>query len=206
MMENTCVKLYSNANVGVMLWTSSLCANFNIWPSSVTLTLDLPEPMFWNGTPTHDNKQLCQAILWSIKAGHKLLWTDAGQMNGRTTPNNIDSAYRQRIKKESKQIFPATLFSKCTFFNSLYRTALTKTWRKLQNIPRYFTVHRTGGREFWRLHAISCGTAGVREQIWVLIGSNTSTLCNKYTENFYNKSTACMCQQSAINAWFQWEF
>ena len=45
MMENNCAKLYWKplVNVGVMLWTISIYADFKILPWSVNLTLDLPK-------------------------------------------------------------------------------------------------------------------------------------------------------------------
>ena len=46
--ENNCAKLISNPciNAEVMAWTSSIYDHFILWPSSVTLTLNLPEQMF----------------------------------------------------------------------------------------------------------------------------------------------------------------
>ena len=46
--QNTCAKLFwpPCINVQVMAWTSSIYDHFIIWPSSVTLTFNLPIQMF----------------------------------------------------------------------------------------------------------------------------------------------------------------
>ena len=46
--DANCAKLFWNPciNLQVMLWTSSIYDHFIIWPSRVTLTINLPEQMF----------------------------------------------------------------------------------------------------------------------------------------------------------------
>ena len=51
--ENTCAKLFLNQriNVEVIAPTSSIYDHFIIWPSSVTLTFNLPKQMFQMALP-----------------------------------------------------------------------------------------------------------------------------------------------------------
>ena len=77
--ENNCAKLFWNPriNVEVMAQTSSVYDHFNIWPSSVTSTFNLPVQMFQMAL-LH-GEQLCQIILisrvWTNPDGRTLACT-----------------------------------------------------------------------------------------------------------------------------------
>ena len=64
--ENTCAKLFWNPciNIEVMAWTSSIYDHFTIWPSSVTLTYNLPKQMFQMALLILKEKN-CATLFWN---------------------------------------------------------------------------------------------------------------------------------------------
>ena len=62
--DNNCANFFFNPwiNVQVMAWTSSIYHHFIIWPSSVTLTINLPEQMFQMALLLEDN---CAKLFWN---------------------------------------------------------------------------------------------------------------------------------------------
>ena len=64
--ENTCAKLFWNPciNVEVMARTNSIYDHFIIWPSSVTLTFNLPKQMFQMAI-IFLKKSTCAKLFWN---------------------------------------------------------------------------------------------------------------------------------------------
>ena len=100
--ENTCAKLfwYPCINVEGMVWISSIYDHFIIWPSSVTLTFNLPKQMFQMALLLL-KKNTCAKLFWYQRIKVEVMaWTSSIYDHSNIWPSSVTLTF-----KRPKQMF-----------------------------------------------------------------------------------------------------
>ena len=137
--HTNCASLFWNPciNVQVMAWTSSIYDHFIVWPSSVTLTFNLPEQMFqMSFVLLKDNN--CAKLFWNpCRNVQVMVWTNPDACMHAHTPNRNCNNYVSLTARG--------LNKNCRFFNNisiifLIIFTLNIVWQPTPNISQSFLL------------------------------------------------------------------
>ena len=120
--ENTCAKLFWNPCIYVVVMAQK--SSF-MWPSSVTLTFNLPKNVS-NGTSPPKGQQLCQIILKAMHKCRSYGPDKSGRTHARTRAQCAHTKLSKKVTAMSR--FTASGLDKKEQYSCLYSRAKSKVW------------------------------------------------------------------------------